>query len=167
MLGIGLDGKMTPYGDFPMPIRGLMLLDALKSAGEEGGSSRRTCTFDEVRKAAAELKLPSDPVAVRYMLKIFNGLGAVNCFSNLDENLVVTQPQWLIDSMGCIIREHDGLHADLLHHLKRDLDAMPLFKESMVKQGRFPVALLHHIWRSDKEQYLALRAGPILSLIHI
>ena len=161
MYGLGLDGTLTPYVDFLMPISALMLLDELKSAGEEGGSSRRTCTFDHVRKASAELKLPSDPDAVRYMLGIFSGLGAVSWFPDLDESLVVTKPQWLLDSMGCIIREHDGLHADLLHHLEQDPDAIPLLKQSMVKQGRFSVALLHHIWRSGKKECLALKAGPI------
>ena len=161
MYGLGLDGKLTPYVDFLMPISALMLLDELKSAGEEGGSSRRTCTFDYVKEKTVELKLPSDRDEVRHMLGIFAGLGAVSWFPNLDENLVVTKPQWLLDSMGCIIREHDGLHADLLYHLQQDPDAIPLLKQSMVEQGRFSVALLHHIWRSDKKEYLALKAGPI------
>ena len=161
MYDLGLDGKLTPYVDFPMPINALMLLDALKSAGEEGGSGRRTCTFDYVKEKTVELKLPSDRDEVRHMLGIFAGLGAVSWFPNLDENLVVTKPQWLIDSIGCIIREHDGLHADLLYHLQQDPDAIPLLKQSMVEQGRFSVALLHHIWRSDKKEYLALKAGPI------
>ena len=149
-----------------MPTRGLMLLDAIKTGthgvgDEDRGSSRRTCTFDDVRKAAAKLRLASHPEAIRHLLGIFAGLGAVSWFPELDENLVVTKPQWLIDSMGCIIREHGGMHADLLDHLKTDKHAIELFTPWMVTQGRFPVALMHYIWGSAKKEYKALRAGEI------
>ena len=166
MCTAGLDGKQSSYVNFRMPTRALMLLDAIKSgpndAGDEDGEpSRRTCTFDDVKKASAELGLQSHPDAVRYLLGIFAGLGAVSWFPDLDPNLVVTNPQWLIDSMGCIIREHHDRHSDLLDHLKQDKHAIPLFKQSMVTQGRFPVALLDYIWSSDKKEYMALRARPI------
>ena len=146
----GLDGKKTKYVDFRMPTRALMLLDAIESGAhgvgdEDGGSSRRTCTFDDVSKAAAKLRLESHPDAIRHLLGIFAGLGAVSWFPDLDENLVVTKPQWLIDSMGCIIREHDGAHKELLDNIKADADAVQMFEEPMMKQGRFKVKFLHHI----------------------
>ena len=74
--------------------------------------------------------------------------------------MVVVRPQWLLELMSSIIREHAGEHSQLLHYLKQDKNALPLFKEADVKQGVFTDALLCYIWSSNKPAYNALNARP-------
>ena len=62
--------------------------------------------------------------------------------------------------MSSIIREHAGEHSQLLHCLKQDKHAIPLFKEADVKQGVFTGVLLEYIWSSNKKEYKALNARP-------
>ena len=161
----GLDGRSTPYLEFRMPMRALMLLEMLKSGAShaapgEAPSNRSVCCFGDVQKAAKGLRLDSSPTAIRYLLGIFSGLGAVSWFEDVHPDLVVLCPQWLINAMACLIREHNGEHAQLLNDLKHDQDAITLFDEAHVRRGIFPVALLEYIWSSSKKMYKALRAQP-------
>merc|ERR1719174_1620089 len=161
----GLDGKKTLYINFPMPTRALMVLDAVKSGtidAAHGGSDtiRSVRTFEDFQGAAKSVGLDSSPEAIRYLLGIFDGLGAVKWFPQVDESLVVVRPQWLLELMSSIIREHAGEHSQLLHYLNQDKDAIPLFKEADVKQGVFTATLLDYIWSSSKPEYNALNARP-------
>ena len=149
-----LQKKRVPYLNFEMPLRALMLLGALKegrinTADATSGSSRRVCSFADVQSAAAELKLDNKPDAIRYFLNVFAGLGLLTWFPKLDENLVVLDPQWLIDSMACLIREHAGKHSQLLKHLQFDQLAVPLFNQDHVRAGFLAVKLMHYIWKSN------------------
>merc|ERR1719174_3107818 len=161
----GLDGKKTLYINFPMPTRALMVLDAVKSGtidAAHGGSDtiRSVRTFEDFQGAAESVGLDGSREAIRYLLGIFDGLGAVKWFPQVDERLVVVRPQWLLELMSSIIREHAGEHSQLLHCLKQDERAVPLFKEADVKQGVFTGALLDYIWSSSKTEYNALNARP-------
>ena len=149
-----LQGVRVPYLNFKMPQRALMLLDALKegrmnTGDETSGSSRRVCSFAEVKSAAAELKLDNKPEDIRYFLKIFSGLGLLTWFPKLDRNLVVLDPQWLIDSMACLIREHAGKHSQLLEALQFDPLAVTLFNKDHARAGFLAVKLMHYIWKSN------------------
>ena len=151
-----LNGNETKYIDFEMPTRALMLLDELITLYSE----RSVCSFKEVQNAATELGLPDNNGFIRCLLEIFSALGAVSWFPKVDHNLVVLKPQWLLDSLACLIREHEGHHSQLLKDLKQDKHAIPLFKEATVRSGFFPAELLKYIWSSDKQIYKALRAQP-------
>ena len=129
-----LNGNETKYIDFEMPTRALMLLDELITLYSE----RSVCSFKEVQNAAAELGLPDNNGFIRCLLEIFSALGAVSWFPKVDHNLVVLKPQWLLDSLACLIREHEGHHSQLLNDLKQDKHAIPLFKEAAVHRGFFP-----------------------------
>ena len=154
----GLNGKCIPYLEFDMPLRFLMLLDELKSGS--GGSSRSVCLFDDVVNTAAKLEVGCSPQVIRYLLRIFSRLGIVSWFPELNEDLVVLNPQWLINSMASLIREHHGEHAQLLNELKKDDEAIRLYKEADIRNGIFPVVLLNYIWSSDKKQYKCLKGKP-------
>ena len=143
-----------------------MVLKMLKSRhegagdGSSKGSIRRVCSFEDVQREASLLGLDGGAGAIAFLLKVFAGLGAVSWFPEIDKSLVVLNPQWLIDSMAVLIREHEGHHSKLLDYLKQDKDAMKLFKEANVRQGIFPVALLEYIWSSNKKEYKALNGQP-------
>ena len=142
-----------------------MLLDMLKSgAHDDGGdanpSDRSVCSFADVQNTAAKLGLGSSHEFIRDLLKIFSGLGAVSWFPKADKSLVVLKPQWLLDSMACLIREHEGKHSKLLHHLRQDQYAIPFLKEGMVKGGFFPVKLLEYVWQSSEAKYGKLEGKP-------
>ena len=165
MRGPGLDGTETLYINFPMPTRALMVLDAVKSGAYDAanggsGSLRSVHTFEDFQGAAKSVGLDSGREAIRYLLGIFDGLGAVKWFPQVDERLVVVRPQWLLELMSSIIREHAGEHSQLLHCLKQDKDAVPLFKEADLTKGVFTGALLNYIWSSNKPEYNALNARP-------
>ena len=162
----GLDGKETSYIDFKMPTRALMLLDMLKLGGngtsDHGSKAERSiCTLEDVKNAARELDLDNGDKFIEYLLSIFSGLGAVSWFPKVDKTLIVLKPQWLLNSMACVIREHEGEHSQLLNALKQDKHAVALLMGDTVKCGAFPVRLLQYIWASDKEEYLSLRANKI------
>ena len=70
-------------------------------------------------------------------------------------------PQWLLDSISCLIREHHGHHSELLETLEQDVHALPLLQKGNIKNGIFPVELLDYIWSSDKEEYRALGGKPM------
>ena len=138
-----------------------MLLHMPQLSGDVAGhggqrSPRRVCSLDEFQQAAQELGLDHGDDGIHHLLEIFSGLGAVNWFPQVAKNLVILDPQWLIDSMACLIREHEEHHSKLLEDLREDADALPLFDKAEVKCGIFPVKLLEYIWSSDKEQYKAL-----------
>lgn len=162
----GLNGKHTSYVNFEMPTRALMLLSMLKSSAhhnhdERGlGPIRNVCSLKNVSTTAAKLELDSSPDFIKYLLEIFSGLGAVTWFSDVAPELIILDPQWLIDSMACLIREHEGLHSELLDHLQQDKRAAPLFRANIVKRGFFPVKLLEYIWASGEEKYGHLNAKP-------
>ena len=143
-----------------------MVLKRLKSGpegagdGSNKGSIRRVCSFEDVQREAKLLGLDDSAGAISYLLKVFAGLGAVSWFPEIDKSLVVLNPQWLIDSMAVLIREHEGHHSELLDYLKQDKRAMKLFKEANVRQGIFPVTLLEYIWSSNKKEYKALNGQP-------
>merc|ERR1719174_2318838 len=159
---LGLDGKKTSYINFRMPTRALMVLDMVKSENCDAahGGSGAIRTFEDFQKAAKSFGLDSSREAIRYLLGIFDGLGAVKWFPQVDESLVVVRPQWLLNLISSVIREHAGEHSQLLHCLKQDKNAVPLFKEADVKQGVFTGALLDYIWSSNKPAYNALNARP-------
>ena len=142
-----------------------MVLDAVKSgtidaAHGDSDTIRSVRTFEDFQRAAKSVGLDGGSEAIRYLLGIFDGLGAVKWFPQVDESLVVVRPQWLLELMSSIIREHAGEHSQLLHCLKRDKHAIPLFKEADVKQGVITAELLHYIWSSSKPEYNALNARP-------
>ena len=147
----GLDGEDTSYVKFEMPTRALMLLDLLKSG--EGAdddhstseSGRRVCSFADVQRAAPQFELSSSLDFIKSLLGIFSALGAVSWFPEADESLVVLDPQWLLDSMACLIREHEGEHSNLLKELTQDGQAVDL-DEEIVKCGYFPIKLLEYVW---------------------
>jgi len=137
-----------------MPISVLLALKKLR------GDGKSVCTREEFRRVIAEFGLGSSPAAISYLFRILSGLGALRWFPHVDDSLVILNTQWLLDSMACIIREHDGEHSQLLQHLKQDTRAILLFKEEQVKRGIFPVALLRYIWSSKDVEYKALNGRP-------
>ena len=56
----------------------------------------------DVTNAARALSI--DPEGVTHLLRVFSALGALNCFAHVDgaADLVILEPQWLVDSMVCL-----------------------------------------------------------------
>ena len=159
---LGLDGVDTPYLDFRMPTRALMLLRMLKlgpkvKTGSVSRLRRRVCGYAEFKAAAKKLGLDHSDEVVEHLLRILSGLGAVSWFPEAARDLVVLDPQWLLDSLSCLIREHEGHHSQLLEHLEHDAKAMPHLRKGDVTNGIFAVKLLEYIWSSDKAEYGALK----------
>ena len=159
---LGLDGIDTPYLKFRMPTRALMLLRMLKrgaTGGKSGheGKRCRVCSYADFQSAAKDVGLDPSDEAIEHLLHILSGLGAVNWFPEAARDLVVLEPQWLLDSMSALIREHDGLHSQLLDHLNNDPEAIPFLKKGDVTKGIFPAKLLDYLWSSDKREYGALK----------
>ena len=155
----------VPYSELRLPLHALRLLETLKSGpdcadDDDSSTSRSVCSFDEVQSAAAKLRLRSRRASIGHLLRIFSGMGALRWFPEVDPSLVVLDSQWLMDSMAALIREHEGEHSQLLDHLKRDKQAIPLLQEAKVRRGIFPVDLLNFIWSSDKAHYGALNGRP-------
>ena len=163
---LGLDGVDTPYLDFRMPTRALMLLQMLKlgpkvKTGSASRLRRRVCGYAEFKAAAKKLGLDHSDEVVEHLLRILSGLGAVSWFPEATRDLVVLDPQWLLDSLSCLIREHKGHHSQLLEHLEHDTKAMPHLRKGDVTNGIFAVKLLEYIWSSDKAEYGALKGQPM------
>ena len=161
-----LDGVDTPYLKFRMPTRALMLLHTLKHGPKVEGASasgpgRRVCSYADFKAAAKDVGLDHRDEAIERLLHMLSGLGAVNWFPNVAKDLVVLDPRWLLDSMSCLIREHDGHHSQLVEHLEDDTNALPLLRKGDVKHGIFPAKLLDFLWCSDKAEYGALNAKPM------
>ena len=145
-----------------MPTRALMLLRVLKrgaAGGKSGDNGKhcRVCSYADFQSAAKNVGLDYSDKAIDHLLNILSGLGAINWFPEAARDLVVLDPQWLLDSMSALIREHEGLHSQLLDHLNNDPKALPLLKKGDVTKGIFPVKLLDYLWSSDKRQYGALK----------
>ena len=82
---LGLDGVDTPYLDFRMPTRALMLLRMLKlgpkvKTGSVSRLRRRVCGYAEFKAAAKKLGLDHSDEVVEHLLRILSGLGAVSWF---------------------------------------------------------------------------------------
>ena len=142
-----------------------MLLRMLKLGPKVDGpgvsrSGRRVCSYAEFKAAAKEVGLDHRDEAIERLLHMLSGLGTVNWFPEAAKDLVVLDPQWLLDSMSSLIREHEGHHSQLLKHLEDDTNALPLLRKGDVKNGIFPVKLLDYIWSSDKKEYRALKGQP-------
>ena len=154
----GLDGIETRYLDFKMPVCCLELLEELNM------TYGRVCSLVNVRNATKHLDLNYNDNTIRHLLTVFSKLGALSWFPDIDDTLVVLKPQWLMDSMSCLIREHGGKkynnHQQLLNTLLKDDAARPLFRKEDVCSGRVSMALLSYVWQSNKPQYRALNAKP-------
>ena len=161
----GLDGIDRPYLDFQMPTNALMLLRVLKlgaNAKTTGESSprRRVCSYADFKGAAEELEMDHDDEYIEHLLQIFSGLGALKWFPKVTKDLIVLDPQWLLDSISCLIREHHGLHSDLLETLEEDVHALPFLQKGDLANGIVSVELLDYIWSSHKAEYKALGGQP-------
>ena len=85
---------------------------------------------------------------VERMLLYFHGLGAVVWFPEAElREMVVLEPQWLLDAMSCPIRDFD------LHRLPQDdLCRREMQKEwtLLVAHSRLRLSLLSKLWASDR-----------------
>ena len=163
----GLDGVDTPYLDFRMPTRALMLLRVLKlganikKSPDASTPCRRVCSYADFKGTAKKLRMKHGDESMEHLLEIFSGLGAVKWFPGVTKDLVVLDPQWLLDSVSCLIREHHGHHPQLLQTLKQDKHALSLLHKGDVQNGIFPAELLDYIWSSHKAEYKALGGQPM------
>ena len=156
---IGLDGKPTRYMDFDMPIKAVELLDSLVA------THKRFCFLEDVYRAANLFAL-DDPMQVKRLLSAFRDLGMILHFPEVPgcERLIILDPQWLVDSMACLIRE-DEHHGSLIKELEDDelleRDGPSHHPNSWtstdIKNGIFSVELLNHIW-GHKKRYKKLGA---------
>ena len=133
-----------------MPTRALMLLRVLKlgvniKKPDDPRSRRRVCSYADFKETAKELGMDYRDESIQHLLEIFSGVGAVNWFPKVAKDLVVLDPQWLLDSISCLIREHHGHHSELLETLEQDVHALSLLQKGDVKNGIFPVKLLDYI----------------------
>ena len=157
----GLDGNETLYVHFKVPSSALLLLDVMRSRGKFGDSCKvPVCRFHQVVKTAEYLGLDSQPDNIDNLLRLLNDLGAIMWFPDVDKDVVILHPQWLLDAMTCMIREHKGHHQTLLDDLLQDKQAFPLFEQDDIERGFFPVELMMYIWQSSEQKYNALGAKP-------
>jgi hypothetical protein len=88
----GLGGRLTPYLDFCMPLNCLLLLKVLKR--DHG----RVCSrVQHVEPMAESLGILTSDIA--HLLRVLAELGVINYFPHIAEDLVILDPQWIMDSM--------------------------------------------------------------------
>ena len=155
-----LQGNPTRYMEFSMPIKALELLDSLKHMHGQ------VCLMEDVHREA-ELFALDGPYQVETLMKAFNNLGMVMWFANVSgcDHLVILEPQWLVNSMACLIRDAE-LHGSIIEEMETDevlnKSQAILWNKEDVNAGLFPTKLLDYIW-SHKKKYGKLGAtGHIL-----
>ena len=87
-----------------MPIKAMELVETLHD------NYGQVCLMKDVMEKAQELAFDRDEVDA--LMRVFNDLGMLLYFPHVGD-LVILEPQWLIDSMACLIREHEGHHRKL------------------------------------------------------
>ena len=156
-----LHGKEVLFVNFSVPPSVLLLLDVMRTRGKFGHDCEvPVCHFDQIVKTAEHLGLDHRCEYIRNLLRLLNGLGAIMWFPNLNNDLIILNPQWLLNAMACIIREHTGHHGKLLQDLLQDKHALPLFEKADIERGFLSVELLEYIWQSSDQKYNALKATP-------
>lgn len=130
----------------------LQVIDRMQKGG------RQHLSFAEVQEVAAQCGLPHAGFGMeeelRELLKFFHSLGALLWFDTAElRSLVIVDTQWVVDAIGRLIRDHNGVHDELKPffaksarkcHLERDW-------EEYVERGRASEALLEKVvWSEER-----------------
>ena len=176
----GLDGTLTRYLDFKIPVKALQMLAFLRS------KHGRICSIDQVHDTAALFCF--NDVQLQMLMELFKNIGSVLYFPEVPGcgDVIVLEVQWLVDAISTLIREEE-LHGSLLRDLLADDPSKHLqvwhrtpsgvvWNEDDIRQGWFPVELVEWIW-SQKTKYKKIAASkqhreflkivfPYFNLVH-
>lgn len=144
-------------------VQWMKALDMLLSASEEESSNPQNGpTQAWVRREAFARQVVNRRLGshaeVEDMLCLFHEFGAVLYFNTSEslKDLVICQPQWVIDAISEVIRDKDIHGLDMADLTKRglDIDARRLLEEGLASRD-----LLECLWEQDQADYL-------ISLMH-
>jgi len=102
-------------------------------------------------------------VEIDDMLALFHELGMVLHFTGTDalNQIVIIQPQWLIDKIGCVIKDPD------IHDFPSSVQESGLTEElnTFLESGIISKDLVQHLWRGEQVDFLVdlMRRTLILS----
>ena len=144
-------GDKESYVNLPIPLSWLKLCDELKRLEREGESYIYRDKLEEVAQNCgafshlAASDLPSRRLLVSSLLDRFNTLGMVVHINEpgLDD-VVVLNPQWLLDLIVCIVRDFD------LHKLKRDMSIKSAQLDALCKRGVLSDDVLKIFWKEEE-----------------
>ena len=149
---MGLDGKPTRYMDLKMPIKAIEMLASLRHNHD------KVCKREDIARHAHMFAF-DDPKHGELLVKMFHNLGMLLHFPNVSgcEDLIILEPQWLVNALATLIREEE-LHGSVLDELIGELGKSQsggelyyvtnghVWHPNDVKRGLFSVPLLNHIW---------------------
>ena len=139
----------------------MVLAGALKSCASEpsGGSRRSVCSVERVLQLAEDIGLDtSSAESVTRILTSISALGAARWFPDIAKDVVVLDPQWMIDPMDILFAE--GHRSGLLIKLSLSLRAASKFNQAHVRDSLYKDELLTHMWSSNQSKYGELNRSP-------
>ena len=151
----------------PVPFSWISLLDALRNLSKTSQITK----FSDVMAIAKECGFPTNPVVSISMeasqaLKYFHNLGYLVFYNEKDlHDLIILEPQWLINNITVIIRDHTHLHP-------QEIDAtlmseFPVFWDAFINEGKINALLLTRLWPDVNEKalkHLMIKFGLLVQL---
>ena len=134
----------------------VMLADALKSCE---GSRCSFVTVERVLQLAEDIGLDvSSPEFITRILTSISVLGVARWFPDIAKDVVVLNPQWMIDPMDLLFPEGD--RSELLDKLALSVKAANHFNPVHVQKGLYKDELLTCMWSSKEKIFSELNRSP-------